>query len=88
MIMITGINEVFEHDGRELHIQCEDFGSEKASYEVRVYDQGTVLWLKSIAYADIVEKGLGRSEHEHELRLHMNKTVATVKAAIAKGKIV
>jgi hypothetical protein len=87
MNMITGINEIFEHEGRKLHIQCEDFGSDKAVFEVRVYDGGTVLWLKSMPYADLVGKGLGRSEHEQELRLQMTKILSTVKAAIVKGKI-
>ena len=52
--MIVGVNKVYQHDGREYHIQCEDLGIEQASFEVRVYDKGTVLWHKRVPYADIV----------------------------------
>lgn len=87
MIMITGINRIFEHDGRQFHIQCEDLGDEVGAYEIRVYDAGTVLWLKRMSYADLVEKKLPQHEHEHELRIQMDKTIKTVEAAIVKGKI-
>lgn len=87
MIMITGINRIFDHEGRKFHIQCEDLGDEVAAYEIRVYDAGTVLWLKRMSYADLVERKLPQHEHEHELRIQMDKTIKTVEAAIAKGKI-
>ncbi len=87
MIMITGINRIFEHDGRQFHIQCEDLGDEVGAYEIRVYDSGTVLWLKRMSYADLVAKKLPQAEHEHDLRFQMDKTIKTVEAAIAKGKI-
>lgn len=87
MMMITGINRIFEHDGRQFHIQCEDLGDEVGAYEIRVYDAGTVLWLKRMSYKDLVEKKLPQHEHEHELRVQMDKTIKTVEAAIVKGKI-
>ncbi len=87
MIMITGINQIFEYEGRRLHIQCEDLGDKVGAYEIRVYDAGAVLWLKRMSYMDLVEKKLPQQEHEHELRQTMNKTIKTVEAAIAKGKI-
>jgi hypothetical protein len=87
MIMITGINRILEHDGRKFHIQCEDLGDEVGAYEIRVYDAGTVLWLKRLSYMDLVEKKLPQHEHEHELRIQMDKTMKTVEAAIVKGKI-
>ena len=87
MIMITGINQIFEHEGRKLHIQCEDLGDEVGAYEVRVYDGGTVLWLKRMSYADLVAQKLPQVDHERQLRTQMSKVVKTVKAAVVKGKI-
>ena len=86
-MVITGINRIFEHEGRKFHIQCEDLGSDVAAYEIRVYDGGTVLWLKRISYSDLAEQGLPRDEYERALRVQMDKTIQTVQAAIAKGKI-
>lgn len=87
MVIITGINRIYEHEGRRFHVQCEDLGSDVAAYEIRVYDGGSVLWLKRISYSDLVEKKLDQEEHERTLRLQMEKTIQTVQAAIAKGKI-
>ena len=85
--MISSINTIFEHDGKKYHLQAEDLGEEIASYEVRVYDQGTVLWLKRLSYSELEAKKLPKQEHDHELRAAMEKTLLTVGAAIAKGKI-
>ena len=87
MIIVTGINRIIEHDGRQFHIQCEDLGSETAAYEIRVYDGGTVLWLKRLEYTELAEQKLPTDEHERALRQLMEKTIQTVQAAIAKGKI-
>ena len=85
--MITGINTVFKYDGREFHLQAEDLGSEAQAFEVRVYDQGSVVWLKRMSYADIEEQNLAKADHDHALRMKMEKTLLTVEAAITKGKI-
>ena len=85
--MIIGVNKVYEHGGRDYHIQCEDLGVEQASFEIRVYDRGTVLWRKKVPYADIVAKALPKIEMEEALRHMMEKTIITVEAAIAKGKL-
>lgn len=87
MVIITGINRIYEHDGRRFHLQCEDLGSDIAAYEVRVYDGGSVLWHKRVSYSDLVEEQLGQEAHERTLRLRMEKTIQTVQVAIAKGKI-
>ncbi len=87
MVMITGINRIYEHDGRKLHLQAEDLGSEVGAFEVRVYDAGTVLWLKRISYTDLVERQLPKDEYEKTLRMKMDKTMQTVQAAIVKGMI-
>jgi hypothetical protein len=85
--VIGGINRVFEHDGREYHIQAEDLGVEQACFEVRVYDGGAVLWRKRLPYAEILEKKLPQLEQDEALRALMDKTMHTVQAAIAKGKL-
>ena len=85
--MIGGINRVFEHDGKEFHIQAEDLGLEQGCFEVRVYDGGAVLWRKRLPYAEILEKNLPHVEQDEALRALMDKTMHTVQAAIAKGKL-
>ena len=85
--MIVGVNRVYEHEGREFHIQAEDLGVEKACFEVRVYDKGAVLWRKQVPYVEIVQQNLPRLEQDESLRALIDKTLVTVQAAISKGKI-
>jgi hypothetical protein len=85
--MIVGVNRVYEHDGREFHLQAEDLGVDEACFEVRVYDGGTVLWRKRVPYADVLAQKLPKIEQEESLRTLMEKTLHTVQAAIAKGKL-
>jgi hypothetical protein len=86
-MMVIGINKICEHDGRKLHIQAEDLGDKVGAFEVRVYDGGSVLFLKRIPYTELMEKQLPKKEHELTLRAMMEKITVTVEAAIAKGKI-
>ena len=85
--MITGVNRVYSHNGRDYHIQAADLGVEQACFEVRVYDGGTVLWRKKLPYAEILAKNLPKPEQDESLRALMEKTLHTVQAAIAKGKL-
>ena len=85
--MIVGLNRVFTHAGKDYHIQVEDLGVEVGAFEVRVYDGGTVVWRKRVGYADLLAQGLGREERDDQLRTMMDKTLHTVEAAIAKGKL-
>ncbi len=85
--MIMGVNRVYEHKGREYHVQCEDLGGAEKCFEVRVYDKGAVLWRKRVSYAEVEEKRLPKAEHDEALNGLMEKTIFTVQAAIAKGKI-
>ena len=87
MSMVVGSNTVFEHEGKEYHLQAEDLGSETGAFEVRVYNRGSVVWLKRIPYGDLEARQLPRREHDRELRSMMEKTLLTVRAAIAKGRI-
>lgn len=81
--MVTGSNRVFEHAGRQFHIQVEDLVAGD-SIEVRVYDKGAVLFVKRFSYADTIAAA---SSREDAIRTFMEKTIQTVSAAIAKGKI-
>ena len=81
------MNRVYEHDGRQYHLQAEDLGEQQACFEVRVYDGGTVLWRKRIPYADVLAQKLAKAEQDETLRGLMEKTLHTVQAAIAKGKL-
>ena len=85
--MFAAVNKVFAHGGREYHLQAEDLGEDLACFEVRVYDGGTVLWRKKLPYAEILQKNLPRLEQDESLRALMEKTLHTVQAAIAKGKL-
>jgi hypothetical protein len=85
--MIVGVNKVYTHAGRDYHIQAEDLGVTWACFEIRVYDKGTVLWRKRVGYEDVIKQGLPRLEQDEALRSMMEKTIHTVQAAIAKGKI-
>jgi hypothetical protein len=85
--VIVGVNRVLDHGGKQYHIQAEDLGVEQACFELRVYDQGTVLWHKKVAYNDVVARGLPKIEQDDEVRSLMEKAIHTVQAAIAKGKL-
>lgn len=85
--MITGVNRVLKHEGRDLHLQTEDLGEKAAAFKVRVYDGGNVLWEKQVSYAEQLEEGLDHSEIEDRILGLMNKTLSTVGAAIQKGRL-
>ena len=86
--MIVGANRIVEHEGHAYHVQCEDLGVDAANFEVRVYENGTVLWHKRVPYRAVLIKNLPRIEQDEELRALMEKTIQTVGAAIVKGKLV
>ncbi len=85
--MIVGANRVYEHEGKQYHLQAEDLGVAAACFEVRVYEGGSVLWRKRLPYADVLAQNLPKLEQEEALRALMEKTLHTVQAAIAKGKL-
>lgn len=85
--MIVGVNRVYEHEGKQYHIQAEDLGVDQACFEVRVYDQGTVLWRKQVPYRAVLARALPKIDQDQELSSMMEKTIHTVQAAIAKGKL-
>jgi hypothetical protein len=85
--VIIGANRIVQHEGHAYHVQCEDLGVEAANFEVRVYENGTVLWLKRVPYRAVLIKNLPKTEQDEELRALMEKTIHTVGAAIVKGKL-
>lgn len=86
-ILLPGINRVYEHDGSRYLIECEDRGTAEAAFEVRVVRSGSQLWSRRVEYGDLVERELPETELEHELGARAEKTIQTVQAAIAKGRI-
>ncbi len=86
--MIIGVNRVYEHGGKQFHVQAEDLGVDQACFEIRVYERGSVLWRKQVRYDELLQKNLPKADLEEALRGLMEKTVHTVQAAIAKGKLV
>lgn len=85
--MIAGVNRVYEHGGREYHLQAEDLGEQQSCFEVRVYDRGSVLWHKRIPYDEVLAQKLPRLEQDEAVLALMEKALHTVQAAIAKGKL-
>ncbi|MEL7061559.1 MAG: hypothetical protein AAGN46_16155 [Acidobacteriota bacterium] len=86
--MILGINRVFRHGDRELHLQAEDLGTVHGAFEIRVYEGGTVLWQKRLPYAaDIPGDDAAKGERQQALRAQMESTLRTVEAGIAQGRI-
>jgi hypothetical protein len=85
--VIVGANRIVEHEGHAYHVQCEDLGTESANFEVRVYENGTVLWVKRVPYRAVLIKNLPKLDQDEELRALMEKTIHTVGAAIVKGKL-
>ena len=84
--MILAVNKVCEHEGKQYHLQAEDLGAD-ACFEVRIFERGTVLWQKRVSYTDILERRLPREEQDVAVHALMEKTVHTVEAAIARGKL-
>ena len=85
--MIVGVNRIYEHGGKEYHLQAEDLGLDDAAFEVRVFDGGTILFKKKVPYGEVLAQNLPKLEQDDALRALMEKTVHTVQAAIAKGKL-
>jgi hypothetical protein len=78
---------MFEHEGREFHIQVEDLGEVPACFDVRVHSGGGIVWQKKMSYKEMLAKGLPKNEQDDAIRASMEKALHTVQAAIARGKL-
>jgi hypothetical protein len=85
--MIVGLNRIFEHEGKQYHLQAEDLGVEQASFEVRVYEGGSVRFNKRFSYQDLLSQNLVREEQDLKLHSLMEKSLQTVEAAISRGRL-
>jgi hypothetical protein len=85
--MIVGMNRAVAHEGRQFHVQVEDLGEARACFEVRLHEGGGILWSKQVDYRDVLGRGLPRDEQDDAVRASMEKTLHTVLAAIARGKL-
>lgn len=86
-ILLPGINRVYEHDGTRYLIECEDRGTAEGAFEVRVIRAGNQLWARRIEYGDLLAGDASEAELERDLAARAEKTIQTVQAAIAKGKL-
>ncbi len=85
--MIVGLNRAVEHEGRQFHVQVEDLGEAHGCFVVRLHEAGAILWQKQVDYRDVLGRGLPRDEQDEAVRASMEKTLHTVLAAIARGKL-
>ena len=85
--MIVGLNRLVEHGGRQFHVQVEDLGEQQACFEVRVHEGGGVIWRKKVGYEDVLARNLPKAERDEAVSGSMEKTLHTVEAAIARGKL-
>jgi hypothetical protein len=86
-ILLPGINRVVEQEGSRYLVECEDRGTSEGAFEVRVVRDGSQLWSRRFPYQDLLERELPETELEHELAGRAEKTIQTVQAAIARGKL-
>jgi len=85
--MIVGLNRAVEREGRQFHVQVEDLGEAHGSFEVRLHEAGGILWRKQVDYRDVLGRGLPKAEQDDAIRASMERTLHTVIAAIARGKL-
>jgi hypothetical protein len=85
--VIVGLNRFVEREGRQFHVQVEDLGEAQACFEVRLHEQGGVLWSKKVSYQDVLAQNLPKAERDEAVASQMEKTLHTVAAAIARGKL-
>jgi hypothetical protein len=85
--VIVGLNRAVEREGRQFHVQVEDLGEARACFEVRLHEGGGIVWRKQVDYRDVLGRGLPKAEQDDAVRATMEKTLHTVIAAIARGKL-
>lgn len=85
--MIAGLNRIVEREGRRFHVQVEDLGEAQACFEVRLHEEGGVLWSKKVDYSETLGQKLPKGEQDEAIRGSMEKMLHTVEAAIARGKL-
>jgi hypothetical protein len=85
--VIIGLNRIFDHSGKQYHLQVEDLGVDQAHFEVRVYEGGTVLLNKRVSYKELLDQKLPREDQETKLHALMEKSLVTVEAAISRGRL-
>jgi hypothetical protein len=85
--MIVGMNRAVEHEGRQFLVQVEDLGEAHACFAVRLHEGGCIRWSKQVDYREILGRGLPKDEQDDAVREIMEKTLHTVVAAIARGKL-
>ncbi len=85
--VIVGVNRVFAHGGKDYHIQAEDLGVEQAASRCASTTRAPCSGASGCPTPTSWRQGLRQLEQDEALRALMEKTLHTVQAAIAKGKL-
>ena len=85
--MIVGLNRAVEHEGRHFHVQVEDLGAPQRVLRGPAARGGGIVWRKQVDYREILGRGLPRDGQDDAVLATMEKTLHTVVAAIARGKL-
>ncbi len=85
--MIPGINQSFQLDGHDYIIQGEDQGEAQACFDVRVMEQGSIVWQKRLSYQDLLDQELPQPEMQKKLRAQVERTLEMVKVGLERGKL-
>ena len=73
-------------DAVDIHVD-QHHAMRRQSFEVRLHEGGGILWSKQVDYRELLGRGLPKDEQDDEVRASMEKTLHTVIAAIARGKL-
>lgn len=84
--MSVGLVRLVEHEGRKLHVQVEDLGPREPVYDVRVYEDGAVLFHKKVPHAEA--PGTETPEQRKDRLKHAaEKIFVTLAESIKRGKL-
>ncbi len=84
--MIVGVNTHHSQDGTDFHIQIEDL-SDTAELDARVYVSGRIVFSRRASYSNAILGLENPQSVETAVQDELQRLLATLKAAIERGKI-
>ncbi len=84
--MTIGVVRQVKHEGRKLHIQIEDLGVQQGCFDVRVYEEGQVLFHKKVAHP-AAPAGESDEQRRARLKAETEKLFSTLSESIRRGKL-
>jgi hypothetical protein len=84
--MIVGVNTHHTQDGTDFHIQIEDL-SDTAELDARVYVSGRIVFSRRASYKGAILGLESPQSVEAAVQEELQRLLATLKAAIERGKI-